>query len=155
MTKYGGSTLTFKGIGNAKPITISMCGGYKRDTNNYKINLIKEDTLLLKVHTGIVTSSWLNLNECCICTRKGYIEMHHVKHIKKIGIKVKGFDKVLKRLNRKQIPVCLSCHWRIHNGLYDGVNLDKVANMIMKRLGIKKWENRNLSHQEKALQQVK
>ena len=155
MTKYGGSTLNFKGIGNAKTITISMYGGYKRDTNNFKINLIKEDTLLLKVHTGIITSSWLNLNECCICTRKGYIEMHHVKHIKKIGIKVKGFDKVLKRLNRKQIPVCLSCHWRIHNGLYDGMNLDKVASMIMKRLGIKKWENRNLSHQEKAVLQVK
>ena len=147
MRKYGGKVLTFKGLGNAKPIMITMCGGYRRDTRNFKVNSIKQDTLglKLKVHTGITTSSWLKLKECCICGKEGYIEMHHVKSIKALGQKVKGFDKVMKRLNRKQIPVCLDCHWKIHKGLYDGLNLDQVADVVMKRLGMKKWEERNLS----------
>ncbi len=151
MKKYGGRILTFEGKGKAKPITIPMYGGHTRDLENFMINVIKKDTQNFKVYHNTITSSWLNLNKCCICNKEGYIEMHHVKHIRKIGQKVKGFELVLRRINRKQIPVCLSCHWRIHNGLYDGLNLDKVANKVMKELGIIKWEDRNLTPQEQAL----
>ena len=50
--------------------------------------------------------------------------MHHVKHIRK-G-KVTGFTQIMKQLNRKQIPVCYSCHLKIHAGTYDGVALNKL-----------------------------
>ena len=52
--------------------------------------------------------------------------MHHVKHIRK-G-KTEGFTQIMKQLNRKQIPVCLSCHAKIHSGKYDGIALNKLIN---------------------------
>jgi len=62
---------------------------------------------------------------CCICGETENIEMHHVKHIRKIGEKVKGFTLVMARLNRKQIPVCRECHNKIHSGKYDGLKLNQ------------------------------
>ena len=50
--------------------------------------------------------------------------MHHVKHIRK-G-KTEGFTQIMRQLNRKQIPVCLSCHTKIHSGKYDGIALNKL-----------------------------
>ena len=142
MTKYGGKVLTFEGKGNAKPIIIPMCGGLTRDLGRFKIKTVIDDVLPLPKFYVSRAASWLNLDTCCICDRQGYIEMHHVKHIHKIGQAVKGFDKVLKSIHRKQIPVCLSCHHRIHNGLYDGLDLRKVALKVMKDLGIRKWEDK-------------
>lgn len=61
---------------------------------------------------------------CCICGGNEHIQMHHVKHLRK-GAKtiVKGFDRLLAQINRKQIPVCGPCHRSIHNGKYDGISL--------------------------------
>ncbi len=60
---------------------------------------------------------------CCICGSTEKLQYHHVKHIK-VG-KVTGFLQVMKQLNRKQIPVCLLCHWfyRIHRRDYDNIAL--------------------------------
>lgn len=151
MNKYGGKVLTFEGPGKAKPVTIQMMGGYKRNVNGFLVNHITEDTQPFHIFHHMRTASWLKLDTCCICKNKGYIEMHHVKHIRKIGQKMKGFNLVLQKINRKQIPVCLPCHHKIHNGQYDGLNLNKVATNVMKELGIKKWEDKTLSPQEKAL----
>jgi predicted HNH restriction endonuclease len=49
--------------------------------------------------------------------------MHHVKHIRKFNTKLKGFHELMSRLNRKQIPVCIDCHNKIHKGTYDGLSL--------------------------------
>lgn len=49
--------------------------------------------------------------------------MHHVKHIRKSNTKLKGFHELMSKLNRKQIPVCLDCHNKIHKGLYNGLSL--------------------------------
>ena len=59
------------------------------------------------------------------------IEMHYVKHIRIMGKKVHGFTIAMRKLNRKQIPVCLGCYQKIHRGEYDGLNLDLVAKQIM------------------------
>ena len=52
---------------------------------------------------------------CCICgktAQDGRIEMHHVRHIRKLSDKreARGFNRILRKLNRKQIPVCEACH---------------------------------------------
>lgn len=60
---------------------------------------------------------------CSICGRSDDIEMLHVKAIKG---KVRGFLAVMRAMNRKQIPVCSSCHSRIHRGLYDGLSLSSI-----------------------------
>jgi predicted HNH restriction endonuclease len=53
--------------------------------------------------------------------------MHHVKHIRKMGEKVKGFTRLMAIINRKQIPVCSWCHHEIHVGRYDGLKISTLA----------------------------
>jgi hypothetical protein len=55
--------------------------------------------------------------------------MHHVRHIRKLSHKrvATGFNRVLRALNRKQIPVCTACHVSIHRGEYDGMKLSDLA----------------------------
>lgn len=55
---------------------------------------------------------------CCICRNQENREMHHVKHLRKS--KANGLTKLMVQLNRKQIPVCRTCHLKIHQGKYDG-----------------------------------
>jgi predicted HNH restriction endonuclease len=50
--------------------------------------------------------------------------MHHVRHLKKE--KAKGFNQIMKQLNRKQIPVCRNCHMKIHLGQYNSIKLTKL-----------------------------
>ena len=63
---------------------------------------------------------------CRICQSTIKVEMHHLKHIKTVNIKLKGIDKEMASINRKQIPVCKSCHLMIHRGEYDGLSLKKL-----------------------------
>lgn len=72
------------------------------------------------------------LDNCAICGFTGRIEMHHVRHIRKRGQRVKGFKLYLAAINRKQIPVCRQCHRDIHNGKYDGPNLTTILAKIEK-----------------------
>lgn len=56
---------------------------------------------------------------CKICGTKRNVEMHHRR-----PLKAHKTDNILKGIqinqSRKQIPLCISCHQRVHNGLYDG-----------------------------------
>jgi len=60
---------------------------------------------------------------CTICKSVENIEMHHIKALKG---KVSGFTSVMKAMNRKQIPVCRTCHNKIHDGTYDGLSLKEI-----------------------------
>ena len=66
---------------------------------------------------------------CCICGDTGQIAMHHVRHIRKLSHKriAPGFTRILRAINRKQIPVCTTCHQKIHRGAYDGIKLSDLA----------------------------
>uniref|UniRef100_UPI00237ABB70 hypothetical protein n=1 Tax=Schizosaccharomyces osmophilus TaxID=2545709 RepID=UPI00237ABB70 len=62
---------------------------------------------------------------CFICNSKVDVEMHHVKHLRKIN-KNNGADYLTRRMinmNRKQIPLCQSCHSKVHSGNYNGPGL--------------------------------
>lgn len=64
---------------------------------------------------------------CVICGELNDIQMHHVRHIRKMGEDVKGFTRLMAVMNRKQIPVCTPCHHRIHAGTYDGLAIRDLA----------------------------
>jgi group II intron reverse transcriptase/maturase len=70
------------------------------------------------------------LDDCAICGSQEKIEMHHVRHIRKRGKKVRGFALYLAAINRKQLPVCRKCHREIHNGKYDGASLSAIRKRI-------------------------
>lgn len=78
----------------------------------------------MQLYMRMRTKSKLFSN-CCICGETENIVMHHVKHVRKVGEKLKGFTKLMSTLNRKQIPVCENCHLKIHNGEYDGISLSQ------------------------------
>lgn len=73
---------------------------------------------------------------CAICSsEKQPIEMHHVRHVRKNGYRYKGFHQQMALLNRKQIPLCKSCHHRVHAGLYDGPSLESLRKKMRKMGG--------------------
>jgi group II intron reverse transcriptase/maturase len=65
---------------------------------------------------------------CLICGEDMEVEMHHVRHIRKMGKgKPTGFTAIMRALNRKQVPVCRPCHDKIHRGEYDGTSMQDLA----------------------------
>jgi group II intron reverse transcriptase/maturase len=72
---------------------------------------------------GISTISALG-QPCANCGTEDGIEMHHVKHLKTLNVKLNAFDKHMARVNRKQVPLCSNCHDRVHNGTYHGMALN-------------------------------
>jgi len=94
----------------------------KRDSFN---NTVKVD--LVRMNIRMRTRSKLGL-PCCICGDSERVQMHHVRHLRKMTEKrTKGFTRVMDALNRKQVPVCLRCHRLIHAGQYDGISLKDLA----------------------------
>jgi predicted HNH restriction endonuclease len=66
---------------------------------------------------------------CCTCGETvGQIVMHHVRHVRKLSHKreATGFNRILRAINRKQIPVCTVCHGKIHRGEYDNFKLSEL-----------------------------
>jgi group II intron reverse transcriptase/maturase len=87
------------------------------------------DIDLVQTAMGMRTRSKLG-RPCCICGETaGQIVMHHVRHIRKLSNKreATGFNRILRMLNRKQIPVCERCHRNIHRGAYDSLKLAELA----------------------------
>lgn len=68
---------------------------------------------------SIRTNNNILYKACTICNTYENVEMHHRR-----GLKNKFTDNTLKgikkNLSRKQIPLCRSCHMKVHNGQYDG-----------------------------------
>ncbi len=70
---------------------------------------------------------------CALCGASGSTEMHHIKHIRKTAYKDLAEENYLKMLalrNRKQIPVCHTCHrFVIHGAKYQGPPLRSLVNI--------------------------
>lgn len=60
---------------------------------------------------------------CASCGSTDRVEMHHVRHVRTINPKLNTFDKLMAKINRKQVPLCHNCHRDIHTGKYDGKSL--------------------------------
>jgi predicted HNH restriction endonuclease len=63
--------------------------------------------------------------------------MHHVKHVRKEGHRYGGFHQQTAPLNRKQVPLCRTCHKRVHSGLYDGPSLTELRKQLRKEMMVK------------------
>lgn len=60
---------------------------------------------------------------CSSCGAWENVEMHHLRHIRTINVKLNSFDQMLARVNRKQVPLCRNCHLEVHAGKYQGKSL--------------------------------
>ena len=125
----------FKKFGRTLKVTFENAKGQNKSVELVKMRTFKAirrfminvaDPLAV-VYYNLRSRSRLD-NPCCICHSTDNIEMHHVKALKE---KVSGFQSVMKAMNRKQIPVCQSCHHKIHNGTYDGLSLSEISNSFL------------------------
>jgi nicotine oxidoreductase len=94
-----------------------------------------QDIVSIKDDDWVNKIMWVNLRTqssfdlpCCRCGSTTNIQMHHIKHIRKVLYSKFPKDKphlnIMALRNRKQIPVCRECHMNvIHKGRYTGANL--------------------------------
>ena len=66
-------------------------------------------------------------SSCASCNSQVKVEMHHLKHIKTINVKLNSFDQNMAKINRKQIPLCHNCHQLVHKGQYSGLSLNFLS----------------------------
>nr|UED14394.1 hypothetical protein [Ophiocordyceps sp.] len=76
-------------------------------------NMNVEDVILRVNARGISKASLENL-KCTTCGSNYRVEMHHVRLMKDLNPKARLIDKIMARRNRKQIPLCRSCHLEHH-----------------------------------------
>jgi len=106
-------------------ITFYYNSDWEKQRNGFLIG--HKDVDLLRWSIRLRSRSKLGM-PCCICNSLSHVEMHHVRHIRKIGEKEPiGVDAILRTLNRKQLPVCVKCHEKVHCGEYDGLRLSDLA----------------------------
>lgn len=124
----GNRAKVFKKYGN----NISIYDMEKRDKNNrpillaevfkpsYKLNVWDFKTTYIDVniktlYVDYVSKASLDKLVCLICESKIQVEMHHIRMMKDLK-PIKGtLDYLMARANRKQIPLCRSCHMKYHN----------------------------------------
>lgn len=71
---------------------------------------------------------------CSICGSIENIEMHHIKHIRKnkYSLLKTTWEQAMSLRNRKQIPLCRSCHLLVHSGkLINNEKLSKFSPKFM------------------------
>ncbi len=107
-----------------KTVAFPLVKSWKSSPDRFKTNEV--DTNFLERNLRLRTRSKLG-SPCVICESGDRVAMHHVKQLRKLGKEVKGFNRVMATLNRKQIPVCHECHHKIHRGKYDGIALNQFA----------------------------
>ena len=90
-----------------KPTLIMNCWDFKVNKNNYDIAQFYYQTVSL--------ASLDNL-KCSACASDFRVEMHHIRAMKDLSPKTKSLDRLMAKANRKQIPLCRSCHMKHHRG---------------------------------------
>lgn len=85
----------------------------KVDPNNFKIN---KENLDIVQSMYAQSKSIANLYDliCAKCGSDHRVEMHHVKMMKHLDTK-KWLDRIMAKVNRKQIPLCRKCHMEYHS----------------------------------------
>jgi len=64
--------------------------------------------------------------ECNVCGSKDKLEVHHVKHLRKLGQrdgKPDYMNNLMRAMNRKQVLLCQACHIKVHQGKHIGPGL--------------------------------
>lgn len=121
---------------NGEMVTLDFkCPALRLTPMKFLGNWNFKDPLALK-DWKISTLSAMDQN-CANCNSSHDIEMHHVKHIKTINTNLNSFDKMMARINRKQVPLCRDCHLKVHSGNYCGMSLRHFR--FIKWEGEAKW----------------
>jgi group II intron reverse transcriptase/maturase len=93
---------------------------YKRPRKSFKSIKNFNENFIEKIDS-IVNRGRKDLKgPCVVCGSNANIEIHHVRSLKKRPKKGDFLSDMMSKMNRKQVPLCKSCHFDVHSGLYDG-----------------------------------
>lgn len=84
---------------------------------SYKLTLkfmTKINPDLKAVKIASISQASLEELTCQLCGSGYRVEMHHVRKMKDLNPKISFVDKLMARINRKQIPLCRKCHMQKH-----------------------------------------
>jgi len=123
--KYGSNIK--KVLHNGKAIEFHFCQDWKIQPMAFNT---RKDSPAQITDIGKTISRSKICTSCAICGSKQTVEMHHVKYIRKTGQQPTGFTKIMRHLNRKQIPVCVKCHQMIHNGDFDDLTDEEFESIV-------------------------
>jgi group II intron reverse transcriptase/maturase len=111
--KDGEKSISYPNISYKRPRKLIT-----RPNNNFSFEKYFESLVYRhKRHVGNLTGS------CIVCGSPDNIEIHHIRALKDISKKNDWLSMTMAKFSRKQVPVCKSCHIKIHNGTYDGKRL--------------------------------
>ena len=121
-----GRSLNFRETFDGKVVSKSfrLIDTFSPDPMNFLINSNPTDRI--RMYNSKLTRSRLG-RSCAICASIENVEMHHVRHIRKRGVNLKGFNLQMSLINRKQVPLCRDHHVQVHSGKLDNFNLRKSA----------------------------
>jgi hypothetical protein len=111
--KVRDKTMSYPKISYRRPRKVIIRPDDKFSFENYFESLVYRH----KRHVGNLTGP------CIVCGNPNDIEVHHIRALKHISKKRDWLSTTMAKFNRKQVPVCKSCHIKIHKGIYDGERL--------------------------------
>jgi len=79
-----------------------------------------EEDFIEKIDTRVNRGRKDLKGPCVVCGSSENIEVHHVRSLRKRPQKGNFLEDMMPKMNRKQVPLCKSCHLQVHSGRYDG-----------------------------------
>ena len=113
--KYG-KDLIIKDESNKVVQNYPTCS-YKKPKKKLNIDKKREVDFLIDDLANRIARGRTDLKgPCKLCGSEINIEIHHIKHLKKRNKNSDWLTRIMRQMNRKQIPVCQECHQNIHKG---------------------------------------
>jgi len=102
---------------------------FPRSATGFKTSVQNPEVALVTANKMVPRSRRLfKHTPCFACGSDEEIEMHHLKHLRKVGeAPPKDYlSTIMRNMNRKQIPLCSTCHHLVHSGEYNQTKLNKL-----------------------------
>jgi len=98
------------------------------------------DSILNKTWSNSMTQSQFD-EVCALCGTSDNIEMHHIRSIKNVRVKVRTYAQWEGAFNRKSIPLCSNHHLAYHKGTLAKDEIQKIAKYKGKKIFPKNRNN--------------
>ena len=128
-SKYGYNLEVLETVGNERKLVAKFEDAVISDIKTgFRLNSVGYDPLSMIDLAARAYPRTRKLFEgnCKVCGSNSNLEVHHVKHLRKIGMKEGKPDymqNLTRSMNRKQILLCQDCHIKVHQGKHTGPGL--------------------------------